>query len=151
MGAEIQCATRGRLSALFISFIVLLAGCGTKEPDAIQLRTDLERILKENIGNTSVGNAEIYTIVSLQVTNSVTEDKNHYTMQYKGEVECVQGFYMSADGQHSISKPTWKAARHVTKGTLIGFTGSMNYALTASGWKSKQNSTTMNTRYAPRI
>ena len=151
MRADIQFATRGWLSTLFILLVFLLAGCGTKEPDAIQLRTDLERRLTENVGNTSVGNAEIYRIVSLQVTNSVSEDKNHYTMQYKGEVECVQGFYMSADGQYSISKPTWKAARHVTKGKLIEFTGSMDYELTASGWKSRQNSTTMNAKYAPRI
>ena len=60
MGADIQFAARGWLSILFISFMILLAGCGAKEPDAIQLRTDLERILEENIGNTSVGNAEIY-------------------------------------------------------------------------------------------
>ena len=151
MGADIQFAARGWLSILFISFMVLLAGCGEKEPDAIQLRTDLERILEENIGNTSVGNAEIYRIVSLQVTNSVSEDKNHYTMQYKGEMECVQGFYTSADGQYSIAKPTWKAARHITKGTMMEFTGSMNYESTARGWKSKQHSTTMNAKYAPRI
>jgi hypothetical protein len=134
-----------------MSFMVLLAGCGTREPDAIQLRTDLERILKENVGNTAAGNAEIYRIVSLHVTNSVSEDKNHYHMEFKGEVECVQGFYMAANGQHSISKPTWKASRHVTKGTLIGFTGSLNYELKAGGWKVKQHSTAMNVKYAPRL
>jgi hypothetical protein len=151
MRADIQFATLGRLSALLISLMVLLAGCGTKEPDAIQLRTDLETILKENTGNTSVGNAEIYRIISLQVTDSVSEDKTHYTMQYNGEVECVQGFYMSADGQYSIAKPTWKAARHVTKGTLIEFTGNMSYELTVRGWQSKQHTTIINAKYAPRI
>ncbi len=149
--ADMQFATRGWLSALFVSVIILMAGCSAKEPDATQLRADLEKILEENVGKTSVGNAEIYRIVSLQVTKSVSEDENHYTMQYKGEVECLKGFYMSADGTYSISRPTWKAARHVTKGKLIGFAGSMNYALTGSDWKSTHHSTTMNIKYVPRI
>jgi hypothetical protein len=103
------------------------------------------------VGKTSIGNAEIYKIVSLQVTNSVAEGENHFTMDYQGEVECLKGFYMSADGRYSLSKPAWKAVRHVTKGKLIEFTGGMTYELNGNRWKSMQNSTTMNIKYAPRI
>ncbi|MBW2173713.1 MAG: hypothetical protein JRF64_03540 [Deltaproteobacteria bacterium] len=151
MQGAIQFKTLGRLAALLISFVIVLGGCGKKEPDAVQLRSDLEKTLEENIGKESAGNAEIYKIVSLQVTNSVAEGENHFRMDYQGEVECLRGFYMSADGRYSLSKPTWKAVRHVTKGKLIEFTGSMTYELNGNDWKSKQNSSTMNIKYAPRI
>ncbi len=151
MHANIQLATLGRLAALFISSVIVIGGCAKKEPDAVQLRSDLEKRLEENNGKTSIGNAEIYKIVSLQATNSVAEGENHFTMDYQGEVECLNGFYMSADGRYSLSKPEWKAVRHVTKGKLIKFTGSMAYELNGNDWNSKQNITTMNIKYAPRI
>jgi hypothetical protein len=58
---------------------------------------------------------------------------------------------MSADGRYSLSKPAWKAVRHVTKGKLIEFTGRMTYELNGNRWKIKQNSTTMDFKYAPGI
>jgi hypothetical protein len=139
------------LAALFISSVIAIGGCGKKEPDAVQLRSDLEKRLEKNKGETLTGNAEIYKIVSLQVTKSVAEGENHFTMDYQGEVECLNGFYMSAEGRYSLSKPEWKAVRHVTKGKLIEFTGRMTYELDGNYWKSKQNSTTMSIKYAPRI
>ena len=48
-------------------------------------------------------------------------------------------------------EPAWKAVRHVTQGKLIEFTGRMTYELNGNRWKSKQNITTMNIKYAPRI
>jgi hypothetical protein len=57
MQGAIQFKTLGRLAALLISFVIVIGGCGKKDPDAVQLRSDLEKRLEENNGKTSIGNA----------------------------------------------------------------------------------------------
>jgi hypothetical protein len=142
----------GRLCVLLIVllFVVSESGCANK-PDFNRLRADLEQKLKQSRGNVTTGNADIYSIISLEITNHISTDKKHYTMEYKGQVECTKGFYMSDDGKYSIKRPAWTASKHVTKGTLIEFTGRMNYEKTYGGWRTRENHTEMGIKYAPRI
>jgi hypothetical protein len=145
-------ATLGRLFVLLISLLCVISGPGcAKKPDFNRLRADLEKKLEENRGDMTTGNSDIYSIISLEVTNHISKDKNHHTIEYKGQVECTKGFYMSDDGKYSVKRPAWKAKKHVTKGTLIKFTGSMDYELTGNSWKTRDSRTKMDIKYAPRV
>jgi hypothetical protein len=145
-------ATLGRSSVLLISLLFVISGPGcAKKPDFNRLRADLEKKLEENRGNMTTGNSDIYSIISLEITNDISTDKKHHTIEYKGQVECTQGFYMSDNGKYSVKKPAWRARKHVTKGTLIKFTGTMNYELTGNSWKTRDNRTEMDIKYAPRV
>ncbi len=143
---------RGVSLLLFVLLhLGLLAGCAKKPPDFDQIKADLNTILQENRENTSTGNADIYRIVSLSIINSRLENEADYVVEYEGEVECTRGFYMFADGTYSVAKPSGKAKRHATRGTLIGFTGRIDYESGATGWRIRDNSTTMKIKYAPRL
>jgi hypothetical protein len=145
-------ATLGRSSVLLIAllFVISESGCA-KKPDFNRLRADLEKKLEENRGNMTTGNADIYSIISLEITNHISTDKNHYIIEYRGQAECTKGFYMSDDGQYSLKRPAWTARKHVTKGTLIKFTGRMNYEKTYGGWRTRDNRTEMGIKYAPQV
>ena len=135
-------------------FVISVNGC-TKKPDVDQLRNDIQKKLEKYRGRTATGNADIYRLIHLEKTNGISKDKNHYVLEYKGEVECIKSFYIYADSSYSFKKATgaWGALvkGFLKEGTRIGFTGSMNYELTENGWTRGRNSTSMDTKYAPHL
>jgi hypothetical protein len=124
-------------------------GCSSKPPDFDRLRADLEKRLADDRGNTSKGNADIYEIVSLAVINQTAQGEDRFVFEIKGEVACLKGFYTSKDGEYSLSKPTWKAKRHLTLGSRIGFAGTVDYEMNGGKWNMVHFSVTMEQRYAP--
>ena len=125
-------------------------GCpSTPSPDFERLKADLEKKLSDNRGNVSKGNADIYAVVSLSIIRQTEPSENEMRLEFKGEVECLTGFYMAADGKYSLSKPQWKAKRHVTKGTRIGFSGTVGYRLNGGKWTIVEFFATMEKSYAP--
>jgi hypothetical protein len=138
------------VTALFVCTLMVLAfGCSKETPDFDRLRADLEKKLEGHRGNANKGNADIYRIVSLAMVSGVSGGNGGYSLEFRGAVECVRGFYMSSDGMYALSRPSWKAKRHVTKGTTFVFTGTADYIKSEKGWHVEQISTKMNPKYAP--
>jgi hypothetical protein len=139
------------LIALFVA-IGSLAGCtGAPEPDLDRLRTELDTMLQANVGNDKMGNADIYRIMSLEIGANMGDGQERFSIQFIGDMECLRGFYMFADGRYTFSKPKQGARWHVTKGNVIGFTGTMDFELTGKAWTKTNHNITMNLKYAPPV
>jgi hypothetical protein len=131
---------------------ICVSGCSSSPaPDFERVKADLEKRLEAGRGDMNKGSADIYAIVSLAIVSQDVHDEKNMTVAFEGEVECLTGFYMAQDGKYSLSKPDWKAKRHVTRGSRFDFTGTAKYILDTGKWNLENLSTTMGKKYAPKF
>jgi hypothetical protein len=133
-----------------LAFLPIL-GCSETKPDLDRLTTELNNILQENQGKETVGNSDIYKIAGLQIADTLSDGENRLIVKFTGDLECLRGFYMFADGRYSYAKPKEKARWHVSQGTRIRFKGTMHFELSGNAWTKKEHHITLSLKYAPTL
>jgi hypothetical protein len=136
---------------VLLGFFAVIGCTGKAKPDLDRLTTELDNILQANQGKETKGNADIYKIVGLKIGNTLADGEDRLTVQFTGDFECLRGFYMFADGRYSYAKPKEKARWHVSQGTMIRFTGTMDFELSGNAWTKREHRITLSLKYAPPI